>query len=206
MKRLERALVSAAAAACVALGLGACAGGTDENEAMEEPPPCSKGRPAVLEGLSLERPAAYVGDYENGILLASIGTPCNGAPHPDRCSIAFELAQQSNPEVRALITTDGDNVRLWSRESLLVLLGDIDTSADAIYFATSIGYAFDCEVTVTRLDNGFRLFAFGVGFSCGTGSARGQITVGTDGSVIDPAAGGAVDSGSCGRADRPTRL
>ncbi len=200
MFELERPLGSGAALAWVALSLAACAGDT----ASEQPvaaPPCTNGRYALLDGFSAERRFDYLGDYADGVLIASTGTPCSGAPHPDRCAAAFALAEQSVESHRALITTESDVVRGWNEQSLVGLFGDIDTVAEALYLAASFGYSFGCDARPARVDAGFRFWTLGVMNMCFSAPAS-RIEVDATGAITEVATGYPVSSGGCARAGR----
>lgn len=197
MNELERALVSGAAFMWVTFSLAACGGGFDEVPAMA--PLCRDGRLVLIEDLGLERDVDYLGDYENGVLLGSKGTLCSGALQVERCEEAFELASMANGHARALITTEGDTARLWGAQSVISLFGEIDTVSEAVYVAASLGYAFDCTMQVTVIQDGFRITTAGVtsGGCAGTPFPADRLEVTRQGVVSDGDSGATITTGMC---------
>jgi hypothetical protein len=188
------------------IALAACAcTGNDFEPVAEMAPACANGRLALIEDLQLERDVDYIGDYELGVLVDSKGAPCSGALQAERCAETLELAMQNNEHVRVLITTLGDTARLWTPQSLVSLFGEIDTASEAIYLASSFGYAFDCKTEVTRVAAGFLLTTAGtLGGGCaGIPFPADRLEVTREGVVNDADSGVSVTIGFCDRGGRP---
>jgi hypothetical protein len=158
----ERALVVGHVVA-VALGLASCAAGrNDPPELVDEAPECRAGFHLLPAGFELTRSVDYVGDFQAGVVIAQTGEPCAQARSVERCEAAFDEAQLASVNgivgQRTLITTEGDQVRMWSGASVLALFGEIDTPAEALFFVATLNFGVDCTTRVTRMRDGFRLW------------------------------------------------
>ena len=162
MTGLERALARRGVNAALVLGLVGCTNaGADLPEAIEDPPACRDGFHELPAGFELERPVDYVGDYWMGEPIAESGELCSGAAMVVRCEDAVAEAQnfaELNLAPRTLITTEGDQVRLWSGGGVLALFGDIDTPEEALFFAATVNLGIDCSTRIVRTREGFRLW------------------------------------------------
>jgi hypothetical protein len=189
--------------AVLALIACACGGGPDAESAMT--PSCMDGVHDLVGGFALTRSTDYTGDYAYGRLASSSGTPCAGATEAEKCQVAFESAEAFalGKSRRFLITTEADAVQLWREESVLTLLGSIDTPEEAIFFAAALGYVPDCRTRVTRVPAGFRLAPITPdGIRCGPGLVLEKgLDVLEDGSLRDPSGVATFDETGC--ADRP---
>jgi hypothetical protein len=85
--------------------------------------------------------------------LSSAGMPCATATDQAKCQTALA---QPNTFGRHLVTTAGDNVRLWSGSVGRTLLGLLDTPSEALWWLSISGsYRAPCSAKVYPSDGGF---------------------------------------------------
>jgi len=130
-------------------------------------PECVDGQWRLAAGFLLARKVDYIADrmiliLDGGVLddkltiLSSAGIPCASASNKHNCmaGLALPVTEQG----RHLVTTAGDNVRLWSSGGAGALLGLIDTKSDALWWAlTRGGYLFTCETKIATDTGGFNI-------------------------------------------------
>jgi hypothetical protein len=85
------------------------------------------------------------------VVLSSAGIPCANARDHAACEKALTVRPQFG---RHLVTTSGDTVRLWPGPAL-PLIGEIDTSSEAIWLLQSTRGPVPCSVTITREGDDF---------------------------------------------------
>lgn len=155
-------------------------------------PVCVDGRWKLAPGFLLSRKVDYVADrdavfVDAGVIgtttLSSAGVPCASATNVANCMAA--LAEPSGFG-RHLVTTAGDNVRLWTTSAARTILGLIDTPAEALYWAqTNSVYEIPCTAKVTPRDGYFELKGLFFQGGCYASSPPSlyTATVGSDGTV-----------------------
>lgn len=142
----------------------------DEASGSVEPgvPTCADGIWKLAQGFRLARRVDYVADRSTtfpmvepgpppfNTTISSAGTPCETATNRENCLSSLELPV---PFGRHLVTTEGDNVRVWAGVSaVLTVLGLVDTPAEAIYFVvTNNIYTVPCTATVEAVDLSFMI-------------------------------------------------
>lgn len=130
-------------------------------------PTCTDGQWRMAPGFLLARKVDYVADraqlvLDGGVLddkvstISSAGIPCASATDKKQCQAALDLPVFEIG--RHLVTTAGDNVRLWNAPSAGPLLGLIDTKSEAMWWGlTRAGYLFPCNTKVETADGGFTM-------------------------------------------------
>lgn len=98
-----------------------------------------------VNGVTVSGPVNYV--------ISSAGTPCGGASDKDKCMKALEVVSLMMTS-RHLVTTRGDEVRLWPDFSALSVLGQIDTPAEAIWWLQIRRGGVPCGAKAEKADEG----------------------------------------------------
>jgi hypothetical protein len=138
------------------------------------------------------------------VVLSSAGEACANASDHARCESALAL----NPQLgRHLVTTSGDTVRIWPAPALR-LLGEIDTSAEAVWTVLTSRGVVPCDAAVVREDGGtvitglpnWSCTAFADGGIAQTASAR----VLPNGGIADVLTDAGMLLGDCPDAAAPT--
>jgi hypothetical protein len=153
---------------------------------------CADGVWQLAPGFLLARKVDYVADRDTVFddagmgtvkTLSSAGMPCASATNMENCLSAL---QESTPFGRHLVTTAGDNVRLWNLSSVRTLFGLIDTPAEAIFWATHNSiFQVPCTAKITPRDGYFELSGLYYSGGCAATAPPTVYTasVGGDGTV-----------------------
>jgi hypothetical protein len=155
-------------------------------------PVCVDGRWKLAPGFLLSRKVDYVADRDvvvtdggavGTVTLSSAGVPCASATNMANCMAA--LAEPPGLG-RHLVTTAGDNVRLWTVTAARTVLGLIDTAAEAVYWLQNNSiYEVPCTAKITPRDGYFELkgLFFQGGCNASSPPTLYTATVGSDGTV-----------------------
>jgi hypothetical protein len=122
----------------------------DAGPSQKDQPWCVDGSVANLaSGFTLAREVDYVADRDPLEVLSQRGTACGTARDAAACRarIAAASALQRN-----LLTTEGDDVRIWLVDAAPELLGAIDTPEEALWIAAASDYVIDCNSKVSRVE------------------------------------------------------
>lgn len=128
-------------------------------------PTCVDGEWRLAPGFLVARRVDYVADRDSQLLdgggfsmtvprtLSSAGMPCATATDRAKCDGALE---RPTALARHLVTTAGDNVRVWVGSASRTLLGLLDTPAEALWWVTASGpYRAPCSAKVYPSDGGY---------------------------------------------------
>jgi len=141
--------------------------GSDDDDAGPWVPPdptCVDGAWLLAPGFLVARRVDYVADRDSLLVdggfstdeprtLSSAGMPCATATDRAKCEAALH---QPISFGRHLVTTAGDNVRLWQGSATRTLLGLLDTPAEAMWWLMANGpYRAPCTVKVYPSDGGY---------------------------------------------------
>jgi hypothetical protein len=125
----------------------------------------------------LTRDVDYIADRIGNEIISESGKACVRASDRAQCEAALALAQDDPSMFKAighhLVTIEGDSVRLWFPPALS-LLGEIDTTAEAIWLAFGQGFDVPCDSAV--YDTGHDTFGITgdlMGASCAYGMTFG---------------------------------
>lgn len=153
----------------------------DAGAAEPHPPTCADDTWKLAQGFRVARRVDYIADRTIMfaapdsvqppvfITLSSAGTPCATATDRAHCMSSLD---QNVPAGRHLVTTEGDNVRIWQGDPVRSLLGLVDTAAEAIWYATTTSvYAVPCTATVEAVDTGFVIHGARPGVGCSLADA-----------------------------------
>jgi hypothetical protein len=169
---------------------------SDGSTAWVPPEPrCVDGVWQLAPGFLLARKVDYVADRDQkfdsdggGLVglqtYSSAGVPCASATNMASCMSA--LQEPTTGLGRHLVTTAGDNVRLWPLPSVRTLFGLIDTSAEAVFWAsTNSIFQVPCAARITPRDGYFELKGLFYQGGCANTSPPTTFTatVGSDGTV-----------------------
>lgn len=186
-----------------ALVLGACAssGDDDDGEVLQPTPERGWTRIKAKAGcdspnvwrvakhFDLARDVDYLADRIGTQVISESGEPCASASDPAECKL--DLQTLPDPQTfdvlgHHLVTIEGDSVRLWSLSSVLALLGQIDTPAEAIWLAVASGYDVECGAAVFDTGHdGFGIEAVRPDMSCADGLTSLTVQVSANGEVAE---------------------
>lgn len=190
----------------LAFALGACAASGDDDHAGREvlrPQPEVGWKPIkpkascdppnvwrVAKHFHLARDVDYIADVIGTNVISESGEPCASASDPAQCKMALETLPDDREMFAALghhlVSIEGDSVRIWLPPSVLPLLGDVDTPAEAIWFAMTAGYNVDCDAAVFDTGHGgFGIAADRPDMSCASGRAGLDVQVNAKGEVAE---------------------
>ena len=151
-------------------------------------PVCTGGQLGPLvPGMTLIRAVDYLADVANGGVISDIGAVCEHALDRARCADTVTAARAGS---RRLVTTEGDEVRVWTPERPQALLGEIDVVEEALWLFIANGNAFSCggEVVIVADAEGFvfNTSRFEPSGPCmGSTKRPVRIRVGRDGTIAD---------------------
>lgn len=155
-------------------------------------PTCVDGRWKLAPGFLLSRKVDYVADRDVVFLdggmqatdtLSSAGVACASATNKAGCMASLAEVPALG---RHLVTTAGDNVRLWNIAAARGLFGLIDTPAEAVFWAqTNSMFQVPCTAKITPREGYFELKGLFYSGGCGAISPATVFTatVGSDGTV-----------------------
>jgi hypothetical protein len=112
-------------------------------------PGCETGEPNLIEGFTLGREVDYIADRWGDEVLSARGVPCSGALDPALCQGKLDAA--GNQFFRNLLTTKGDEVRIWEGPAAVSLFGGIDTVSEAAWLASAFEYHVPCNAMFVRV-------------------------------------------------------
>jgi hypothetical protein len=115
-------------------------------------------------------------------VISEQGAACATARNRERCEEDLLLDAGAS---RQLVTTEGDDVRLWTMPGALNVLGDIDSAAEALWVASAQGYVIDCSGKVTAQDGRFAIEPAARDRGQCAESWKGQVEVDAAGDVIE---------------------
>jgi hypothetical protein len=136
----------------------------------------------------------YIADRDQGIdaprVFSSVGVACATAKDRPACEASLAL----QPDLlRHLVTTQGDDVRMYTTRAATELLGAIDTPAEALWMLLGQGYAATCEVTFQNRQDGILVQGTSPSPFCQIGpnfedrlQPEGDVLVAPDGSISYP--------------------
>jgi hypothetical protein len=144
--------------------------GVDDEDAGPWVPPdptCVDGVWRLAPGFLVARHVDYVADRDNSLpdaggfplgpppTLSSAGMACANATNHANCMLAL---QQPNQSGRQLVTTEGDNVRVWAGNAGRSLLGLLDTPSDALWYLVATSpYVAPCTAKIAASDGGYTI-------------------------------------------------
>ena len=127
--------------------------GTNQPDARPtqiDQPWCVDGSVANLaSGLTLAREVDYVADRGPIEVLSQRGTACGTARDAAACRARIAAASTLQ---RNLLTTEGDDVRIWLVDAAPELLGAIDSPEEALWIAAASDYVIGCNSKVSRVE------------------------------------------------------
>jgi hypothetical protein len=143
------------------------------------PPTCNAGIWDLAPSFSLAFEVDYIADRgEGGTIVSENGVAC--ATASDRSTCEVDAAEPSTHR-RDLLTTQGDSVRVWYTAVASQLLGDVDTTAEAIWWLLAEGYDVPCDARIAYASGKFEIDA---DQRCGRGLRT--YVVDADGNISGP--------------------
>jgi hypothetical protein len=160
------------------------AGEVDEDAGVADPhaPTCADDVWQLAQGFRVTRHVDYVADRElivdgaqslHMLTHSSAGVPCASATNRANCMSALEQLAQVG---RHLVTTEGDNVRIWNGPAARTLLGLVDTPAEAVWFALATPiYVVPCTAKIEPTSDGFAIRGAKPGPNCFAASSTAPL-------------------------------
>jgi hypothetical protein len=187
-----------------ALVLGACASGGDDDDddgEVLQPTPvpgwtrikakASCDRPNIWRlapHFHLARDVDYVADRIGTEVISESGKACASASDQEDCKaqLATLPGEEETLLGHHLVTIEGSSVRLWNPQSALVVFGDIDTPAEAIWLVVTGGHNVDCGAAIYDTGHdGFGIAASFADMTCTGGRANVNVQVNARGVVAE---------------------
>jgi hypothetical protein len=137
----------------------------------------------LAPGFQLASAVDYVADRIDGTpagMISEHGTACSGAMDVATCQAAVALDPQIG---RHVLTTEGDQVKLWQAPSVLTLFGAVDTPEEAIWMLQNSGYDVSCSAQIGYVNHEFSVLAERYSGGCPPGQVTTRVLVSANGAM-----------------------